>query len=250
MASTPTIVALIPARGGSKRLPGKNVLAFAGRPLLYYSIALAQAVERIQRCLVSTEDGQIAHVARNCGAEVITRPAELADDTASTAAAVVHALETLKAEGRMPDAYVLLQPNCPLRTRSMVVRALELLENGGCDSVVSVSRHHHKIGEIRNELFVPAYAPGTRSQEMPERYFENGLVYVAWSRVVMEGGGIFGARIRPLITDPIYALGDIDTKLDLEVAEFLFAKYRSHFDWAPSPLTVNAENRDRLQRSY
>jgi hypothetical protein len=138
----------------------------------------------------------------------------------------------------MPDAYVLLQPNCPLRTRSMVVRALELLENGGCDSVVSVSRHHHKIGEIRNELFVPAYAPGTRSQEMPERYFENGLVYVAWSRVVMEGGGIFGARIRPLITDPIYALGDIDTKLDLEVAEFLFAKYRSHFDWAPSPLTV------------
>ena len=234
------IVALIPARGGSKRLPRKNVRPFAGKPLLQYSIALAQAIDRIDRCVVSTEDSEIAEVARRCGAEVIERPLELADDRATTASAVIHALERMRTGGDMPEALVLLQPNCPLRPRALVVEALDLLAAGGCDSVVSVTSYHHKVGNINDGLFVPEYQPGTRSQEMPLRYFENGLVYAAWSRTVLEGGNLFGARVRPLITDPMYALGDIDTALDLEVAEFLFQKYRSHFDWAPSDVTVHA----------
>jgi CMP-N-acetylneuraminic acid synthetase len=120
------------------------------------------------------------------------------------------------------------------------VEALDLLAAGGCDSVVSVTSHHHKVGVIKDDLFVPEYQPGIRSQEMPSRYFENGLVYAAWSRTVLDSGNLFGSRVRPLRTDPMYALGDIDTALDFEITEFLFYRYRSHFDWAPSDVTVHA----------
>ena len=234
------IAAIIPARGGSKRLPRKNVIPFAGRPLIHYSIALAQAIDRIDCCIVSTEDAEIAEVARLEGAEVVARPPELAGDRATTASAIVHTLRALEREGRMPEAIVLLQPNCPLRPRSMVVDALDVLAEGGSDSVVSVSMEHHKTGEISQGLFVPLYQPGTRAQDMPERYYENGLVYAAWSSRVIETNSVFGDRIRPLITDPMYALGDIDTALDLEIAEHLFLKYRAHFDWVPSDARAHA----------
>jgi CMP-N-acetylneuraminic acid synthetase len=233
------IAAIIPARGGSKRLPRKNIAPFAGRPLLYYSIALAQAIDTVDRCIVTTEDAEIAHVARTCGAEVIDRPAELADDRASTLSAIVHVLETLAATGRMPEAFVLLQPNCPLRPRSLVVKALEMLDREW-DSVVSVTAHHCKDGDIRAGVFVPRYQPGTRGQDMPERYVENGLVYCAWSQRVLDERSLFGQRIRPLDTGPLYALGDIDTPLDLAVTEFLFTKYRDHFDWVPAEVTARA----------
>ena len=234
------IAAIIPARGGSKRLHRKNVAPFAGRPLLYYSIALAQAVDAVDRCIVTTEDAEIAHVARTHGAEVIDRPAELADDRASTVSVIVHVLETLAAANRMPEAFVLLQPNCPLRPRSLVVQALEMLADGQWDSVVSVTPHHCKDGDVRDGVFVPRYQPGTRGQDMPERYVENGLVYCAWSQRVLEQRSLFGTRIRPLVTDPLYALGDIDTPLDLAVTEFLFTKYRDRFDWVPAEVTTSA----------
>src|SRR5688500_745377 len=105
-------LALIPARGGSKRLPRKNLLPFGGRPLLSHSIAAAQSVPRIDLCVVSTEDSEIADVSRGCGADVVHRPAELADDYASTASVVLHALEALKSSGVTPEIVVLLQPNC------------------------------------------------------------------------------------------------------------------------------------------
>lgn len=227
------IAALIPARGGSKRLPRKNLVSFAGHPLIHHSIALAHAVDRIDRCYVSTEDPDIATAARRQGAEIIERPDRLADDHASTVSVVIHALQTLAHQGRMPDVIVLLQPNCPLRPRALVVRAIEMLDEN-CDSVVSVCRAGHKVGEIRGGYFVPGYEPGTRGQDMPERYFENGLIYAVWSAQILRTGRLFADRIRPLITDPMYALGDIDTPLDLEIAEYLFLKYRTHFDWAPS----------------
>ena len=222
-------VALIPARGGSKRLPRKNLCLFAGRPLLFYSIALAQAVKQIDRCVVSTEDREIADVARGYGAEVIDRPPALADDLTSTASVAAHALRTLELDSRTPDVLVLFQPNCPLRPKSLVVRALDLLDDTA-DSVVSVTPHHRKAGNIQNGLFVPDYRPGIRSQDMPTRYFENGLVYVTWARTVLEQGSLFGRRIRPVVTEPLYAMGDIDTALDLAVAEFLFETHRNHFE--------------------
>lgn len=233
-------VALIPARGGSKRLPRKNLQWFAGRPLICYSIAFAHAIEQIDRCVVSTEDPEIANVARSCGAEIIKRPHELASDIATTASVVRHALQSMQEAGHLPEIVILLQPNCPLRPRALAVRALEMLAEGSSDSVISVTAHHQKTGRIENDLFVPEYVWGTRSQDMPTRFFENGLLYAAWTRAVLTSGSIFGSRARALVTEPLYALGDIDTPLDLAVAEFLFEKYRSHFDWAPAEVMLQA----------
>jgi CMP-N-acetylneuraminic acid synthetase len=225
------IVALIPARGGSKRVPRKNLKPFAGRPLLYYSIVLAQAVKAIDRCLVSTEDGEIAEVAEAFGAEVLKRPVELSDDYATTASVVRHALEELVRRGEEPEALVLLQPNCPLRTVSMVQEALGLFAGADVDSVMTVTRNTHKLGEISDGLFRLHYRAGIRSQDMAPTYFENGLVYVVRPQQVLETGQLFGERILPLITDPLYARGDIDDALDFEVAEFLYQKYRDHLDY-------------------
>lgn len=227
----PVIVALIPARGGSKRLPRKNVRYFAGQPLLYYSIALAKALPQISRCVVSTEDKEIAKIAQMLGAEVIERPAELAGDSAPTASAAKHALGELIKEGCFPDALLTLQPNCPLRPLSLVKQAIDLFYAEKPDSVITVTKTIHKVGKMKGGFFVPEYRPGIRSQDIDPRYFENGLAYVTRVDLILEKEDLFGERIIPLVTDPLYAMGDIDTELDFQVAEFLFEKYRDHFDY-------------------
>jgi CMP-N-acetylneuraminic acid synthetase len=226
------VVALIPARGGSKRLPGKNLKLFAGRPLLAYSIALARAIAAIDRCVVSTEDAEIARTARAYGAEVIDRPERLATDTATTASVARHALEQLIAQGERPAVLLTLQPNCPLRPPALVREALARFDARGheIDSVVSVTANTHKLGKIDGGLFCPEYATGARSQDLAPAYYENGLVYVTHASVVLERESVFGERILPLITEPLYAMGDIDTELDFQIAEFLFRKYQDQFE--------------------
>jgi CMP-N,N'-diacetyllegionaminic acid synthase len=229
-----TAMALIPARGGSKRLPRKNVRPFAGRPLLSYSVAFARRAAGIDRCLVSTDDDEIAEVAAAAGAGVIRRPAELATDTAPTVGAVVHALEVIAAQGPVPDVVVLLQPNCPLRPSGLAERALAQLASSGADSVVSVTPHHCKTGRVVGGRFVPDYVPGTRSQDLTPQVFENGVIYATWSKVVLDRHSVFGDHISPLVIEPLFALGDIDTALDWDVAEHLFKSHRPVFDWMPA----------------
>lgn len=233
MAGRPTTVGFIPARGGSKRLPRKNIRSFAGRPLIYYSILFSQ-VEQLDHCVVSTDDAEIADVARAFGADVVARPPELATDEATTASVAVHALEALAVAGRLPGVMVLLQPNCPLRPRGLARQAVDLLAAGSADSVVSVTDDHRKSGTIRDDRFVPRYQPGVRSQDMSPLYFENGVIYATWTRVVLETGSVFGRTIQPLVIDPLFALGDIDTPLDFAIAEHLFDTHPSQFDWVPA----------------
>lgn len=225
-----SIIAFIPARGGSKRLPRKNIRPFAGHPLLYYSIALAKAIPQISRCIVSTEDKEIAEIAQGLGAEVLQRPAELAGDCATTVSVAKHAVEKLFQKGCAPEALITLQPNCPLRPLSLVKQAIDLFNAEKPDSVITVTRSIHKLGKMRGKFFAPDYQPGMRSQDLEPRYFENGLVYVTRASL-MEKDDLFGERIIPLVTDPLYAMGDIDTELDFQVAEFLFKKYRDHFEY-------------------
>jgi N-acylneuraminate cytidylyltransferase len=224
------MIAVIPARGGSKRLPKKNILPFAGSPLICHTIALARSLEVIDR--VSTDDPEIAAVAREAGAEVVARPPELATDRSTTASAVRHALTTL--EGGPPaDAVITLQPNCPLRTAQIVTDAVQLFRREKPDSVVGVTKSHHKLGPIENGRFLPAYRPGMRSQDMADQYFENGVVYVSRADMVVGHEELFGNNIAPIVLEPLYALGDIDTLLDFQVAEFLFKQYRERF--VPQP---------------
>ncbi len=223
------IVAFIPARGGSKRLPRKNIKMFAGQPLIGHSIALAHATKRIEECVVSTDDEEIARIAERYGADVIERPAELAGDKSPTGAAAQHTLQVLRRRGSIATALVTLQPNCPLRPRPLLESALDLFASDEVDSVVSVTASTHKLGKIVNSRFLPSYSPGTRSQDLESAYYENGLVYVSSPSLVLETADLFGERILPLVTDPMYALGDIDTELDFQIAEFLFQQYRPHF---------------------
>ncbi len=202
---------------------------FSGRPLIYYTIALCKALPEIDRCIVSTEDKEIASIAQEFGSEVINRPPELADDFATTASAARHALEQVVADGDNPGVLLTLQPNCPLRPVSLVRKALEVFMQGGVDSVVSVTKSGQKLGTIKRKYFSPDYLPGVRSQDMEPRYFENGLVYVSSAGLVLGHGDLFGKKIFPLVTEPLYAMGDIDTELDFQIAEFLFEKYRDHF---------------------
>ncbi len=228
------ILAFIPARGASKRLPRKNLKLFDGHPLISHSIAVAKKVKAIDRCVVSTEDPEIARVALSYGAEVIDRPETLADDFATTASVAKHAIEQLINQNEKPDVLVTLQPTNPLRPVSLVEKAIELFESyTNTDSVISVTKSDRKLGAIKDDYFIPDYPVGTRSQDMPATYFENGLIYVSKPELVTDKCDLFGKRILPLITEPLYSKGDIDTKLDFEIAEFLFRKYREHFKYEP-----------------
>ena len=229
------VVALIPARGGSKRLPGKNVKLFAGRPLIAYSIALARAVAGIDRCVVSTEDEHTAAVARRWGAEVIDRPAALASDTATTASVAQHALRRLVEGGAEPTVLVTLQPTNPLRTVQLIEDGLTLFAKLRPDCVLSVAPATAKTGLVRDGLFVPDYSPGSRSQDLPARVYETGQLYVTDAALVLERGELFGSRMVALPTDPHLAAADIDTAEDFEHAEAL---YSCHREWFPYMLST------------
>jgi N-acylneuraminate cytidylyltransferase len=229
MPRSADIVAFIPARGGSKRLPGKNVRVFDGHPLIAHSIAAATSSQRVGRCVVSTDDADIAAVAVAYGAAVIPRPASLAVDEATTASAARHAVDWLTANGARPAVLVTLQPTCPLRPPSLIDQALDMLASRQADSVVAVTRTTLKLGRIDDGWFAPAYPVGIRSQDMHEAYFENGVIYVSHVDTVMTCGNLFGERVMALEIDPLFGMADIDTEMDFKVAEFLHQQYRDRF---------------------
>ena len=209
------VVAFVPARGGSKRLLRKNLRLLAGLPLVEHAVALARSVAAIDRCIVSTDDAAIAAVARAAGAEIVSRPASLSGDTASTASAARHAMSELCRNGAGPSIMVTLQPTCPLRTPALVERALSLFLAHRPDTVVSVSPISMKHGTLTNGVYHPGYVPGTRSQDLDPAVVENGLVYVTDVPTLLATGDMFTPRLRGILCDPIAALGDIDTEADL-----------------------------------
>lgn len=216
------VVAFIPARGGSQRLPRKNLRLLAGLPLVEHAVALARSVAAIDRCVVSTDDAEIAAVARAAGAEVVSRPASLASDIASTASAARHAMEELRRDGACPSIMVTLQPTCPMRSAAQVASALDLFLAHRPDTVVSVSPVSMKGGTLAHGVYRPKYTPGARSQDLQPAVVENGLVYVTDVATLLATGDLFTPRLRGLLCDPIAALGDIDTEADLVRVERLW----------------------------
>jgi len=131
------VIAVIPARGGSKSVPGKNIRLVRGKPLLAWSIDVAKQVSEIDRIMVSTDDAQIASVGRAHGAEIYARPPHLATDEALVIDALKDLLKTLQSEGEKPEWVILLEPTCPLRTADDVRNCLNLVAKGGYDSVAT-----------------------------------------------------------------------------------------------------------------
>ena len=220
MSKKPNILVIIPARGGSKRLPGKNIKELAGKPLLTYSIEYAQ--QQIEGdLLVSTDDEEIAQIARKHGAEVQLRPAELAMDDTPTIDVLKQLLSTVEKEY---DFVVLLQPTNPLRPANLFQEAWTLLEKEKENSLLTVSLNQHKLGRIKNNRFQPyAYQFGQRSQDLDSLYYENGLLYIATVSLVKSGVLMDENSIAMPIDHP-YATIDIDDEMDWQWAEFLIQK--------------------------
>jgi CMP-N-acetylneuraminic acid synthetase len=218
-------IALIPARGGSKRLIGKNTQILGGIPLLAHSILYAQQFpDLLDGIFVSTDDAEIKSIALAYGAQVIDRPEALATDDSPTYRCLQHAIEQL---GPGIETLYLLQPTNPLRPQNLLREAHSTFVKESGSSLFTVSRSHHKLGKIVHKQFVPYnYTPGQRSQDLEPLYFENGLLYITTPAVLAQNT-VFNAEAIPFEVDHPYAQVDIDTQFDFEYAEYLVQKHNA-----------------------
>jgi len=222
--SNKKIIAIIPARKGSKRLLRKNIQILGKIPLLAHSIIYFQDEIPNSDCFVSTDSDEIATIASEFGAKVLMRPEELATDIASTTSVLQHSVKELLNQGNIFDYIVLLQPTNPLRPTGLLKQAICTIESGEYDSLISVSPLHRKLGKIDNNQYIPwNYYFGQRSQEIEPLYYENGLLYITKKELILEGR-IIGDNMFSLIVDHVFGTIDIDTKEDFELAEFYFNK--------------------------
>lgn len=219
------VLGLIPARGGSKAIPNKNIVDLCGRPLLAWTTAAA-ALSELDRVVVSTDSDEIATVARQLGVEVpFLRPRSLAADNSRSIDVVLHALEQL---GDIPDAVMLLQPTSPLRTTDDINACLQLMTAESPDSVISVvavSQHPEQVKTLENGRLIPtafSAAEGTPRQELPQYVIPNGAVFLTRSDILTSrsfyGEDSIGWEM------PAERSLNIDDPFDLEVARCFAAR--------------------------
>jgi len=219
VARVPEVLALIPARGGSKSIPRKNLLSIGGKPLIVHSIEHALASARITRTIVSTDDEEIAAVAAAAGAEVpFMRPADAARDDSTDFQVFDHALRLLRdTHGYQCDAVVHLRPTGPVRTVARIDEAIDLLlSRPDVDSLRSVTvpvSSPYKMWRIEDGLLVPLLSDAAHEahsaprQQLPPVYWQNGYIDVIRPRVILEQRAMAGQRILPFVmTEPIYEL--------------------------------------------
>lgn len=224
------VLGVIPARGGSKGIPRKNIHLLGGKALIAYTIEAAAAAKRLTRTIVSTEDGEIAEVARACGGDVpFMRPAELATDDARAIPMMQHAVKAVeKLEGGAEyDVIVMLQPTTPFRMAQDIDGALELLERTGADSVISVAlhigQHPAKMKYLEGDRLIdPPFAEkseNTPRQKLPDVYRLNGAIY-ATRRKVLLAGSFKGKDSRAWVMSEERSV-NIDTEWDVKLAQIL-----------------------------
>lgn len=221
------VLALIPARGGSKGLLRKNIIPLAGRPLICHTIEIALNAAVFDRIIVTTDDDEIARVASGSGAEVpFMRPAALAGDDVKDFPVFEHALCWLEDHGYSADIVVALRPTSPLRTVMDIRRTLEKIQATICDSVrTACLAEYHPYRMIRLEgdtarPLMPTEAPIVpyRRQELPPVYRWNGLADAIWTKTILQGGTMYGQVVKAVITPKERSI-DVDDEFDLYLAE-------------------------------
>lgn len=231
LPSNSTTLAVVPARGGSKGIPGKNVALVAGLPLIVHTLRSAAAARRIDRLIVSTDAEPIAQVARAAGAEVpFLRPAELARDDTPGCAPVIHALEWLEEqEGYRPDYVLLLQPTSPLRSGADIDAAIALAQSRNAERVVSVTAaatHPFWIKRVDADGALVPFCPDevpSRRQDLPPAYALNGAIYLARAATLRAGGSFSGSGTLAYVM-PVERSLDIDTPWDLKLADLILSQ--------------------------
>ncbi|MBP4140515.1 acylneuraminate cytidylyltransferase family protein [Flavobacterium sp. P4023] len=215
-------IAIIPARGGSKRLPYKNRLALGGIPLIVHSILYAQQHDFIDDIYVSTDDEVIKNIALQYGVKVIDRPVAISGDLEPTVSALKNVLEQI---GEVVENVILLQPTNPLRPKELLKDAFEVYQKNNCDSLFTVTRNHQKLGKLSNGVFIPFnYTIGQRSQDLEPLFYENGLLYITKANLIQEDI-IISDKAFPFEVDHIFATIDIDTVEDFQYSELILNNY-------------------------
>ena len=219
-------ITVIPARGGSKRFPGKNTHILNGLPLICHSIEYSLKNPKISGTYVSTDADDIKQISKAGGAEIIDRPAEFAGDYATTASAMKHAARYLMDKGVDFDFVVLLQATNPLRPKGLLNEAIDIIEKGENDSLFTVNKSEKKLGKIIEGKFVPwNYKFGQRSQDLDPLYYENGLLYITKKELLLQEI-IEGPTAYPLVVEHPFGEVDIDTVEDFRFAEYMLNQYR------------------------
>ena len=229
------LLALVAARGGSKRLPRKNVLKLAGKPLIAWSIEAGLRSKYVDRVIVSTDDEEIAEISRYYGADVpFMRPMELSRDTTLSMDVIRHSIRTLEKNGGRYEYLLLLQPTSPLRTEHHIDEAVKLLIEKDADGVTGVTEIEHPI-EWTNKLpenlsmdgFISEENQKKPYQDFPQRYRINGAIYLYKVSAIMMGDGVFlkeGAYAYKM--DQMDSI-DIDTQEDFLIAEALMGHFQN-----------------------
>lgn len=227
-------LAVIPARGGSKRIPRKNIKHFCGKPMIAWSIEAAHESECFGRILVSTDDEEIAEVAHRYGAEVpFLRPSELSDDFTATTPVIAHAVRWIQEQGDSPSEVCCIYATAPFIRPEDLRRGLEVLEQSGCDYVFPVTSYAFPIQRAiritaanRMEMFSPEHF-NARSQDLEEAYHDAGQFYWGHAEAWLSAKPIFSREAAPIML-PRHRVQDIDTPEDWERAELMFSALLQH----------------------
>ncbi|MGD1921141.1 MAG: cytidylyltransferase domain-containing protein [Pleurocapsa sp.] len=221
-----SIITIIPARGGSKGLPGKNIRNLADLPLIAHSIMSAKEAKLVDKVYVSTDDHEIAEIAKDYGAEIIDRPEQLANDTASSESALIHAVEQIEAKDIDLNLVVFLQCTSPIRTAEDIDNAIKKVTTENADSLLSVSPNHRFLWQEVDDVVQSInydYRRRLRRQDMQPQYVENGSIYIFKPWVLKELNNRLGGKIS-LFPMSEAASWEIDSLLDFEIAESLLKK--------------------------
>ncbi len=215
-------IAIIPARGGSKRLPNKNILSLGGMPLLVHSILYAKDnAHIIDEVYVSTDDEKIKEIALHFGAKVITRPQSISGDNEPTISSLQHVILSIDEN---VENVILLQPTNPLRPKNLLEDCFQKFISLQCESLFTVSKSELKLGKIIDNIFIPfSYKIGQRSQDLEPLFYENGLLYIVKAATILEDK-IITQNAYPYLVNHIFAKVDIDTQEDFDFAEYLIKK--------------------------
>ena len=242
MATAPNVLAVIPARGGSKRFPRKNVYPLKGHPLIAYTIKAASDATKLTNWLVSTDDAEIAEAAKRYGAPVpFLRPANLSGDKDRNNVVVRHAMEFMEAQtGRRYDILILLQPTCPIRSAAHIDQAVDLLWASPLDTLASVGgpikKRDPNLKAIRGGELVP-YNENENSAEWDAGHIYNASIYAMKRDFFLREMSFVSQRSVPLVMDRFHS-ADIDEKIDALVAELYF----DHTGYDPFGDRVGAAN--------
>jgi len=227
-------LAVVPARGGSKQVPGKNIRLLCGKPLLQYTAESALAARRLSRVILSSDDEDVASVGQRCGLEVpFLRPAHLGQDDTPMLAVVQHALSWFESRGERFAALCLLQPTNPLRRSEDIDGCIELLQRGGADAVVTILPVPHEYNphwvyfpqeDGSLQLSTGESEPISRRQSLPVAYHREGSVYVTRSDVITAGKSLYGNRVLGYLLESNRAVVNIDSLEDWQKAENIIGR--------------------------